>query len=67
MESESSGLLSGGVGLALALVSCLIVAWGVGRFAGRYGPKLGFGVATTQRLATLLVFLGLAFLVVSRG
>jgi hypothetical protein len=67
MDSGSSGLLSGSVGLALALVSCLIVAWGVGRFAARFGPKLGFGIATTQRLATLLVFLGLAFLVVSRG
>jgi hypothetical protein len=67
MASGSSGLLSGSVGFALALLSCLIVAWGVGRFAGRLGPKVGFGVATMQRLATVVVFLLLVFLVVSRG
>ena len=67
MGSESSSLLSGGTGLVLALVSCLIVAWGVGHVVGRFGPKVGFGAATAQRLVTLIVFLSLALLVVLRG
>jgi hypothetical protein len=67
MESSTPGLFAGTTGLALALLSCLIVAWGVGRLASRLAPKSGFGPLTLQRLVTLIVFLALAFLVVSRG